>query len=175
MYGDEIANKTVISLAKKYKAMEGNTSMVASMNVGKSGFFSPEYFVNVVVSSTKKDRHRQSMSPRFLKYLSESVEPIHLLYGNKHFEGKDPVSYKTEKFYDEKEGKLLAKVYLDKSHSKFKEVWDSIKQKTFKKTSIEMENILFDRSSNQIIDANVLGFRIVKQGANPDSIILGNV
>jgi len=171
VYGENVAMATALKLNRRYKKVDFDSRMVIGADIGKSGFFRPNYFLTMILSSASVDAHNQKMSKRFLKSIENYPTDIKLLYGNEHFKGNTPVSSSSEQIF--KDGKLYVKVHLDKTSKYFKDVVKQVK-KGINKVSIELKNALIDTETNTIIDGKVEGFRLVKRGANPDAKVLSH-
>ena len=177
---EELAFKIAWSAVKKKYKKKGDKWVLKkafsfTTVIAKSGFFKPTYYMDYIISTTDKDLEGQKVEPSLLEKLvnngliEETGDIEHLsLEGITDFKGLFKL-----KNYEYKDGKLIGRFIIDKTHPRYKSFLEYIKRTNASNLYVSAEFYSPKLNGNKIVDAERLGWSFTLNPVNPNCKQIG--
>ena len=157
-------------LKKKLKSSKKVEEFVLKAKVNKSGFFKPEYYIDIPITSSNFDSHNQRLDGELLKKLSKSGE-VGGYWSSIHRQPKDAFDFTLKEYWID--GSVLkARAYVNKDSSDYKSVISALRTAPRIGVSVELDDVLMSDDESLIYDATLSGFIVTDNAAvaNLDAI-----
>ena len=144
-------------------------------DIGKSGFFKPNYYFPAVLSTVDVDEQGQSFSSNFLEKVPQYYKEIKGWYGNEHPEGferdEEPAFFFRDIKYQE--GRVLGNVWLNKKHPNFDTILKSMQAASNRRgLSVEVKNATLGNDFKTIYGGDIVGFIVTDNPANKNATFI---